>query len=93
VRAAGGLDVPVGEAGLTLSTGQARRLALARTLLCQADVVVLDEPTAGLDTEAQAQVLDALERLTAGRTTIVITHAADLASFDRVLSLKDGAWA
>ncbi len=93
VRAAGGLDVLVGEAGLTLSTGQARRLALARTLLCPADVVVLDEPTAGLDIEAQAKILAALGRLTAGRTTIVITHAADLSGFDRVLSLKDGTWA
>lgn len=93
IRTAGGLDVLVGEAGLSLSTGQARRLALARTLLCPAEVIVLDEPTAGLDAEAQAQLLNTLGRLGAGRTMIVITHATDLSGFDRVLALKAGAWA
>lgn len=69
-----GLDTWVGEAGVQVSGGQARRIALARCILKDAPILVLDEPTEGLDADTEAQVIDALERLTAGRTTLVITH-------------------
>ena len=85
-----GLDALVGEAGRTLSVGQARRLCLARTLLSPADILVFDEPTSGLDAPAEAVFLEDLPRLTKGRTSIVITHADIPASFDRVLTLKAG---
>jgi ATP-binding cassette, subfamily C, bacterial CydC len=90
VAAAGGLRTQVGEGGLSLSTGQARRLALARTLMCEAEVVVLDEPTAGLDPEAEARFFNLLGEITLERTLIVITHARDLSGFDRVLTLRAG---
>ncbi|MGK9231214.1 thiol reductant ABC exporter subunit CydC [Inquilinus limosus] len=69
-----GLDTWVGEAGVQVSGGQARRIALARCILKDAPILVLDEPTEGLDADTEAQIIDALERLTAGRTTLVITH-------------------
>ena len=69
-----GLDTWVGEAGVQVSGGQARRIALARCILKDAPILVLDEPTEGLDGDTEAQVIEALERLTAGRTTLVITH-------------------
>ena len=86
----GQLDAVVGEAGRTLSVGQARRVALARTLLSPADILVFDEPTSGLDAPAEAAFLADLPRLTEGRTAIVITHAAVPAAFDRVLELRAG---
>ncbi|MGO4722861.1 MULTISPECIES: thiol reductant ABC exporter subunit CydC [unclassified Inquilinus] len=69
-----GLDTWVGEAGIQASGGQARRIALARCILKDAPILVLDEPTEGLDGETEDQIIDALDRLTAGRTTLVITH-------------------
>jgi ATP-binding cassette subfamily C protein CydC len=86
----GQLDALVGEAGRTLSAGQARRICLARTLLSRADVIVLDEPTSGLDVEIEAAFLSDLPELTRGRTTIVITHAVVPETFDRVLELRAG---
>lgn len=86
----GQLDAVVGEAGRTLSVGQARRIALARMLLSPADILVFDEPTSGLDAPAEAAFLADLPRLTAGRTAIVITHAAIPTVFDRVLELRAG---
>lgn len=87
----GGLDAIVGEAGRTLSAGQARRICLARTLLSEAKVIVFDEPTSGLDFETEAAFLAELPALTRGRTAIVITHAAVPATFGRVLELRAGA--
>jgi ATP-binding cassette subfamily C protein CydC len=86
-----GLDTVTGEAGRTLSAGQARRLCLARTLLSDAQIMVFDEPTSGLDREAEATFLADLPALTEGRTAIVITHAALPDGFDRVLELRAGA--
>ncbi len=85
-----GLDTVTGEAGRTLSAGQARRLCLARTLLSDAEIVVFDEPTSGLDRQAEAAFLADLPTLTTGRTAIVITHAEVPHSFDRVLQLRAG---
>ncbi|WP_224702680.1 thiol reductant ABC exporter subunit CydC [Devosia aquimaris] len=86
----GGLDATLGEGGQSLSGGQARRICLARTLLSPAPVVVLDEPTTGLDPQAEAAFLADVPRLTAGRTALVITHADVPATGFRVLTLRAG---
>jgi ATP-binding cassette, subfamily B, bacterial len=86
-----GYDTPVGQRGRALSGGQRQRVALARTLLRDTPVVVLDEPFAGLDTAAAVRVLAALREFSRDRTTILISHdpiAAELA--DRVLTLDRG---
>lgn len=76
VHVAGGLDAWVGENGATLSAGQARRLSLARALLRKAPILLLDEPTEGLDTDAaQALLLDVASSLD-GRSLLLITHDA-----------------
>jgi ATP-binding cassette subfamily C protein CydD len=86
-----GLDTPLGEGGWGLSTGEARRIAIARAFLSDAELWVLDEPTAHLDRDAEAQVIDALHNATQGRTVVVATHSAALArSADTMLSLADG---
>ncbi|VXB68201.1 ABC transporter ATP-binding protein [Luteimonas sp. 9C] len=72
----GGLDAWVGESGVTMSAGQARRLALARALLRQAPLVVLDEPTEGLDHDTADALLRELPALLAGRSLLLITHGA-----------------
>ena len=69
-----GLDTFVGEAGARLSGGEARRLAIARVVLKDAPILILDEPTEGLDAQSEADVLAALAPLMAQRTTLVITH-------------------
>jgi ATP-binding cassette subfamily C protein CydC len=69
-----GLETRCGEGGARFSGGQARRLALARVLLSAAPVVILDEPTAGLDAETGRAFLETLEAVMAGRTVILITH-------------------
>jgi subfamily B ATP-binding cassette protein MsbA len=69
-----GLDTPVSEAGLSLSGGQRQRVAIARALLRDAPIVILDEPTNGLDPISEALVMDGLRRLSAGRTVLVIAH-------------------
>lgn len=68
-----------------------RRLALARAYLCDASLVVLDEPTAGLDPENERLVCEALERLTLGRTVLVISHREQtLSRAERVAEMIDG---
>ncbi|MEO3473975.1 thiol reductant ABC exporter subunit CydC [Roseomonas sp. CAU 1739] len=69
-----GLDTPCGEAGARFSGGQGRRLALARTLLSPAPVLILDEPAAGLDADTERAFLETLDEATAGRTVILILH-------------------
>lgn len=86
-----GFDTVVGERGGTLSGGQRQRIAVARALLRDAPVVLLDEATTGLDPDAAARVLDAIDQLTDGRTTIAVTHEASLAlRCDRVVWMEDG---
>lgn len=70
-----GLDTILGETGTTLSAGQARRLCLARTLLSPANIVLLDEPTAGLDRETELALFADLPNALAGRTVLLATHA------------------
>jgi ATP-binding cassette subfamily C protein CydD len=86
-----GLNTPLGEGGWGLSTGEARRIAIARAFLSDADLWVLDEPTAHLDEDAEARVIDALRHATQGRTVVVATHSAALArSADTVLTITEG---
>ena len=73
-----GYDTVVGERGATLSGGQRQRIAIARAAIRDAPIVILDEALTGLDRDTESEVSAALDRLTAGRTTFVITH--DLAA-------------
>lgn len=87
-----GLDTPIGPGGSRLSGGQRRRLAIARAFLRDTEVLILDEPTTGLDEVARDQLLPALQALADRRTTIVITHDPVVAAWaDRVLDLRAGA--
>jgi ATP-binding cassette, subfamily B, bacterial len=86
-----GYDTRVGERGATLSGGQRQRLAIARAALRDTPVLVLDEPTTGLDEENQRLIGDALWRLARGRTTVLIAHDLKLARHaDRIVYLEDG---
>lgn len=86
-----GYDTVLGNRGDTLSGGQRQRIAIARALLRDAPVVVLDEATTGLDPQSRAQVADSLAELAAGRTVISITHDVTQAlAADRVIWLEDG---
>jgi len=86
-----GYDTVLGERGVTLSHGQRQRIAIARAAVRQAPILILDEPTTGLDPRNEREVLEALERLYASRTTFLITH--DLhqsAGADLILHLEAG---
>jgi len=86
-----GLDTPLGDRGAGLSGGELRRLAVARALLRNAALVVLDEPTAGLDRESELLVVQSIRRLAAGRTVLAISHReAVIAAADRVALLHEG---
>jgi ATP-binding cassette, subfamily B, bacterial len=86
-----GYDTPLGPGGLGLSGGQRQRIGIARVLLRNPPVLVLDEPTTGLDAESEERVLAGISSLVEGRTTIVITHSMALArSADLVAVLADG---
>ena len=87
-----GYATRVGDGGISLSAGQIRRVALARALLRDAALLILDEPTTSLDHESAEGVVDALERLPRSETMLLITHDADLAAriADRVLTISDG---
>jgi subfamily B ATP-binding cassette protein MsbA len=86
-----GYDTPVGEHGLALSGGQRQRIAVARALIKDAPIILLDEATAALDSESERQVQQAIARLTEGRTTIVIAHRLHtIAHADRIHVIEDG---
>ncbi len=74
VRMPGGYDTPIGERGMTLSGGQRQRIGIARAFIRDAPILILDEPTASLDTESEQLVMEGLDRLMKGRTVIMITH-------------------
>src|SRR5205814_10241388 len=87
-----GYDTMVGERGVTISGGQRQRVGIARAVIRNAPILTLDEPTSGLDSVSEAIVFDALHRLMAGRTCIVITHRlATIRKADVIFVLKDGA--
>lgn len=86
-----GYESVLGQRGSTLSGGQRQRLAIARAFVRDAPIVILDEPTSALDVETEAGLLEALARLTAGRTTFVIAHRlSTIRNADRVVVLQDG---
>jgi energy-coupling factor transporter ATP-binding protein EcfA2 len=86
-----GYDTVLGPRGVGLSGGQRQRIGIARVLLRDPAVLVLDEPTTGLDAASEAEVMDGLDRLMADRTTIIVTHSQNLASrAGRTLVVEDG---
>jgi ABC-type multidrug transport system fused ATPase/permease subunit len=86
-----GYDTELGANGAGLSGGQRQRLGIARVLLRNPPILVLDEPTTGLDAASEARVVRALERLMGGRTTLLVTHSIALARrADRVMVVDEG---
>jgi ATP-binding cassette subfamily B protein len=86
-----GFDMPIGEKGAQLSGGQKQRLSIARAFLKDAPILILDEPTASLDSISEQAVLGALQRLQHGRTTFVIAHRlSTVRNADRILVLDGG---
>jgi len=87
-----GYDSIVGERGLTLSGGQRQRIGIARAVVRNSPILILDEPTASLDTESEKIVINALEKLMKGRTVITIAHRLSTIRFaDKIVVIKDGA--
>ena len=86
-----GYDTIIGERGATLSGGQRQRIAIARALIRNSPILILDEPMTGLDAENEAKVREALDRLMAGKTCVMITHDLQaIADADVVLVLHEG---
>jgi len=86
-----GLNSWLGEGGRQLSGGELRRLAVARALLHDAPLMLLDEPTEGLDATTESQILDLLERVTQGKTVLMVTHRLrGLSRFDRIIVMDNG---
>jgi thiol reductant ABC exporter CydD subunit len=86
-----GLETALGEGGRRLSAGEAQRISLARAFLRRADLFILDEPTAHLDGVLAAELTAVIRRLTAGATTLAVTHRQELVqAADRVVRIEDG---
>jgi subfamily B ATP-binding cassette protein MsbA len=87
-----GYDSLVGERGLTLSGGQRQRIGIARALIRNSPILILDEPTSSIDPGSEKIVLDALQKLMKGRTVITLTHRLNtIKQADKILVLLDGA--
>jgi ATP-binding cassette subfamily B protein len=86
-----GYDTQAGERGIQLSGGQRQRIAIARAFLADSPVLILDEPTSAVDAEAEAAIVDAIQRLMRGRTVVLITHRASLLnSCTSLVTLENG---
>ena len=87
----GGYDAEIGERGVKLSGGQKQRIAVARAMLKDAPILVLDEATSSLDSKAERLVQDGLEELMTDRTTLIIAHRlSTISSVDRIITLREG---
>ncbi|MDX2227866.1 MAG: ATP-binding cassette domain-containing protein, partial [Verrucomicrobiae bacterium] len=69
-----GYNTPVGERGIRLSVGQRQRIGIARAFLKNSPILLLDEPTSALDPQTESEIMESIERLMQGRTTLIITH-------------------
>ena len=86
-----GFDTEIGERGIKLSGGQKQRLSVARALLKDAPILILDEATSSLDTKSERAVQAGLEELMEGRTTLIIAHRlSTISTVDRIVTLRDG---
>jgi ATP-binding cassette subfamily B protein/subfamily B ATP-binding cassette protein MsbA len=86
-----GYDTVVGEQGVTLSEGQKQRLTIARAILRDAPILILDEPTSSLDTETEALIVEGLEKLMTGKTTFIIAHRlSTIRHADRIVVMRAG---
>jgi ATP-binding cassette, subfamily B, bacterial len=87
-----GYDTIVGEQGATLSEGEKQRLTIARAILFNAPILILDEPTSSVDAETEALIMEGLQELTAGRTTFIIAHRlSTVRQADLIVVLRDGS--
>ena len=87
-----GYDTVIGEDGGSLSQGQRQLLSIARVMLCQPPMLILDEATSSIDTRTEIKIQDAFAKLMKGRTSFIVAHRlSTILNADRILVMKDGS--